>query len=267
VNEALEPEAALVVARDLRRDLGVGAGRQTILHGISLSIAEGEFVALTGASGSGKSTLLYLLGALDRQTDGEVWLDGVEMGALDDDDRARFRNERLGFVFQFHFLLPEFTVLDNVILPILRRGDVSPSEAEDRGDEVLRMLGLDDLHHRKPSQLSGGQQQRVSIARAVAGDPLLILADEPTGNLDSKNAEAVFEIFSELARHRGRTIVMVTHDVDFARRASRQIHLKDGRLVDRLDGVLRCEPDDRSARHPDRAFSRRDLGGAGPRRS
>jgi lipoprotein-releasing system ATP-binding protein len=228
---ALAPDAALVRTRDLRRDLGVGAGRQTILHGVSLSIGEGEFVALTGASGSGKSTLLYLLGALDRQTDGEVWLDGVEIGALDDDDRARFRNERLGFVFQFHFLLPEFTVLENVILPILRRGDVSPSEAEDRGDEALRMLGLDDLHRRKPGQLSGGQQQRVSIARAVANDPLLILADEPTGNLDSKNAEAVFEIFSELAHHRGRTIVMVTHDVDFARRASRQIRLKDGGLV------------------------------------
>jgi lipoprotein-releasing system ATP-binding protein len=222
----------LVEARRLRRDLGSGDAQQTILHDVSLSIDEGEFVALTGASGSGKSTLLYLLGALDRQTDGEVWLDGVEMGALDDDDRAAFRNERLGFVFQFHFLLPEFTALENVILPILRRGNMARSEAEDHGYEVLRTLDLAELHHRKPGELSGGQQQRVSIARAVANEPALILADEPTGNLDSKNAEGVFQVFTRLARDHGRTIVMVTHDPDFARRASRQIRLKDGRVVE-----------------------------------
>jgi lipoprotein-releasing system ATP-binding protein len=224
--------APLVEARDLRRDLGAGDARQTILHGVSLSIAEGEFVALTGSSGSGKSTLLYLLGALDRQTDGEVWIDGVEMGELDDDDRARFRNERLGFVFQFHFLLPEFTALENVILPILRRGRMEREEAEEHGYEVLRTLDLAHLYHRKPGELSGGQQQRVSIARAVANDPALILADEPTGNLDSKNAEAVFQIFGQLAREHGRSIVMVTHDPDFARRTSRQVRLKDGRIVE-----------------------------------
>jgi lipoprotein-releasing system ATP-binding protein len=229
---AASPRRALVEARDLRRDLGAGDARQTILHGVSLSIDEGEFVALTGTSGSGKSTLLYLLGALDRQTDGEVWLDGVEMGALDDDDRAQFRNERLGFVFQFHFLLPEFSALENVILPILRRGNMARSEAEDHGYEVLRMLDLEELYHRKPGELSGGQQQRVSIARAVANDPALILADEPTGNLDSKNAEGVFQIFTRLAQDHGRAIVMVTHDPEFARRASRQIRLKDGRVVE-----------------------------------
>jgi lipoprotein-releasing system ATP-binding protein len=229
--EAPTGSRTLVEARDLRRDLGTGDARQTILHGVSLSIDEGEFVALTGSSGSGKSTLLYLLGALDRQTDGEVWLDGVEMGALDDDDRAQFRNERLGFVFQFHFLLPEFTALENVILPIMRRG-TARSEAEDHGYEVLRMLDLEELYHRKPGELSGGQQQRVSIARAVANDPALILADEPTGNLDSKNAEGVFQIFSRLASEHGRAIVMVTHDGDFARRASRQIRLKDGRIIE-----------------------------------
>jgi lipoprotein-releasing system ATP-binding protein len=222
----------LVQTRGLRRDLGAGDARQTILHDISLSIEKGQFVALTGASGSGKSTLLYLLGALDRQTAGEVWLDGVEMGALDDDDRAAFRNERLGFVFQFHFLLPEFSALENVILPILRRGSMARSEAEDHGYEVLRMLDLEELYRRKPGELSGGQQQRVSIARAVANDPALILADEPTGNLDSKNAEGVFQVFARLAGVHGRTIVMVTHDGDFARRTTRQIRLKDGRVIE-----------------------------------
>jgi lipoprotein-releasing system ATP-binding protein len=222
----------IVETRHLRRDLGAGNARQTILHDISLSIDAGQFVALTGASGSGKSTLLYLLGALDRQTGGEVWLDGVEMGALDDDDRAAFRNDRLGFVFQFHFLLPEFTALENVVLPILRSGRMARADAEEHAYDVLRMLDLEALYHRKPGELSGGQQQRVSIARAVANDPALILADEPTGNLDSKNAEAVFGIFARLASEQGRTIVMVTHDTDFARRASRQIRLRDGAIIE-----------------------------------
>lgn len=226
------PGDVLVRTKNLTRALGTGDAEQTILHGISVSIERGQFVALTGSSGSGKSTLLYLLGALDRQTDGEVWIDGVEMGTLDDNDRARFRNERLGFVFQFHFLLPEFTALENVILPIMRRGSMSRSDAEEHGYEVLRMLDLEELYYRKPGQLSGGQQQRVSIARAVANDPAIILADEPTGNLDSVNAEGVFQVFATLAREQRRTIVMVTHDNEFAHRADRQIRLKDGRVVE-----------------------------------
>ncbi len=222
----------LVETRNLTRALGDGAAQQTILHDISLSFDRGQFVALTGASGSGKSTLLYLLGALDRQSGGEVWIEGVEMGALDDDDRAAFRNERLGFVFQFHFLLPEFSALENVIIPMMRRGNWSRSEAEDRGYEALRMLDLHELYFRKPGQLSGGQQQRVSIARAVANEPSLILADEPTGNLDSKNAEGVFQVFANLASEGRCTVVMVTHDADFARRANRQVRLKDGRVIE-----------------------------------
>ena len=226
----------LVETRRLVRSLGgAEAAPQTILHGIDLSIRRGQFVALTGASGSGKSTLLYLLGCLDRPSAGEVWLDGVEVGGLDDDDRAQFRNERLGFVFQFHFLLPEFTVLENVIIPMLRRGTIARGDAEDHAYDVLKLLGLEDLWKRKPGQLSGGQQQRVSIARAVANDPALILADEPTGNLDSKNGEIVFEIFAKLAREQGRTVIMVTHDGDFAARADRNIKLKDGRVVDDLE--------------------------------
>ncbi|MBL8715924.1 MAG: ABC transporter ATP-binding protein [Myxococcales bacterium] len=223
----------LVETKKLVRALGGdGVEPQTILHGIDLTIDDGTFVALTGASGSGKSTLLYLLGTLDRQTSGEVWLDGVEVSGLDDDDRARFRNERLGFVFQFHFLLPEFTVLENVMIPMLRRGDKPRDEVEEIAYTTLELLDLGPLWQRKPGQISGGQQQRVSIARAVANDPALILADEPTGNLDSKNGELVFDVFAKLARELNRTVVMVTHDNDFAVRADRQIRLKDGRVVE-----------------------------------
>lgn len=223
-------EEFIVETRGLYRVLGgAGAAEQVILHDISLKIRRGEFIALTGASGSGKSTLLYLIGALDRPSEGEVWLDGVESSSLDDDARAEFRNERLGFVFQFHFLLPEFTVLENVALPMLRRG-VPRAAAEERAYEELEHLGLASLWQRRPGQLSGGQQQRVSIARAVANDPAIILADEPTGNLDSKNAGHVFEIFAELARTFGRTVIMVTHDHSFADRTDRQITLRDGRV-------------------------------------
>ncbi|MFI5301970.1 MAG: ABC transporter ATP-binding protein, partial [Polyangiales bacterium] len=190
------PRADVIAeTRGLYKVLFAGATPTTILHGIDVSIARGEFVALTGASGSGKSTLLYLLGALDRQTSGEIWIDGMEMGALDDDERAAFRNERLGFVFQFHFLLPELNTLENVTLPMIRRG-VARTEAEDRAYETLAMLGLETLWDRMPGQLSGGQQQRVSIARAIANSPSIVLADEPTGNLDSHNAALVFEIFT-----------------------------------------------------------------------
>ncbi len=233
----------LVETRGLYRALGgAGAAPQVILHDVGIRIPRGEFVALTGASGSGKSTLLYLLGALDRPTAGEIWLDGVEVSQLDDDTRAAFRNERLGFVFQFHFLLPEFSVLENVSIPMLRRG-IARDHAEDRAFDVLRLLGLEDLWKRRPGQLSGGQQQRVSIARAVANDPALILADEPTGNLDSKNGEVVFEVFAELARVEGRTIVMVTHDSGFAERADRHVKLKDGRVIEDARRAVRDRED------------------------
>jgi lipoprotein-releasing system ATP-binding protein len=227
-----DPNDLIVETRDVHRVLGgTGSASQVVLSAVSLTIPRGQFVALTGASGSGKSTLLYLLGALDRPSLGEIWLDGNEISTMDDDERAAFRNEKLGFVFQFHFLLGEFSVLENASLPMLRRG-VPRDEAEDRAYEVLLLLGLAELWKRRPGQLSGGQQQRVSIARAVANDPAIILADEPTGNLDSKNGALVFEVFGELARTQGRTIVMVTHDQSFAERADRQIKLLDGRVVE-----------------------------------
>jgi lipoprotein-releasing system ATP-binding protein len=220
--------------RGLVRDLGATV-KTRVLHGIDLAVREGEFVSLTGFSGSGKSTLLYLLGALDRPSEGQVILDGEDIGELDDDARAELRNEKLGFVFQFHFLLPEFTVLENVMIPMLRRAWRSRAGAEDRAREVLASIGLGELAARRPHQLSGGQQQRVSIARAVANDPRIILADEPTGNLDSKNGLLVMEVFERLVREQGRTVVVVTHERSFAARTSRQIVLSDGQVTADLD--------------------------------
>jgi lipoprotein-releasing system ATP-binding protein len=230
-----EPGGVVLETRGLVRELGSEAVKTRILHGIDLTIREGEFVSLTGFSGSGKSTLLYLLGALDRPTAGEVWIDGVEVGALDDDGRAAFRGQKLGFVFQFHFLLPEFTVLENVMLPMMRRGSRTKADIARRSREVIEALGLGELAERRPNQLSGGQQQRVSIARAVANDPRIILADEPTGNLDSKNGLIVMDVFERLAREERITIVMVSHERSFAARTSRQIVMKDGRIVEDID--------------------------------
>ncbi|APR85117.1 ABC transporter [Minicystis rosea] len=228
------PGRVVLEARGLGRELGTTM-KTPVLTDIDLSIREGEFVSLTGFSGSGKSTLLYLLGALDRPTVGAVLLDGEDIGALDDDDRAEVRSDKLGFVFQFHFLLPEFSVLENVMIPMLRRGRRTRDDAEDKAVRVLERMGLGTLLERRPNQLSGGQQQRVSIARAVANDPRIILADEPTGNLDSKNGVVVMEVFEQLVREEGLTIVMVTHERSFAQRTSRQVVLRDGRIVADID--------------------------------
>lgn len=228
-SSAPEPQPIVLAARDLVRTLGDKV-QQVILDHINLEVRRGEFVALTGHSGSGKSTLLYLLGVLDRPTSGQVIIDGRDASVLDDDARAELRNNKLGFVFQFHFLLPEFTVQENVMIPMLRRG-IRDSQAAARAQETLRELGLDGLARRRPSELSGGQQQRVSVARAVAGRPTLLLADEPTGNLDSKNGEAVMSLFEQLNRDNQMTVIMVTHDPAFAQRASRRVVLKDGRII------------------------------------
>lgn len=224
------PTAAPVLeARTVVRTLGEKV-KQVILHGVDLQVRRGEFVALTGHSGSGKSTLLYLLGILDRPSEGEILIDGIATSGIGEDERARVRNEKIGYVFQFHFLLPEFSVIENVMIPMLRRG-FGTSLARQRAEETLSQLALDPLARRLPSELSGGQQQRVSIARALAGGPSLLLADEPTGNLDSKNGEMVFQLFERENRERGMTIVMVTHDPGFADRASRKVMLKDGRIL------------------------------------
>ncbi len=224
----------ILETRALVRELGTTV-KTPVLTGIDLVVREREFVTLTGFSGSGKSTLLYLLGALDRPTSGTVLVDGVDISGLGDDERAELRSQKLGFVFQFHFLLPEFTVLENVKLPMLKSGKRSAASADRRAREVIASLGLGELSERRPHQLSGGQQQRVSIARAVANDPRILLADEPTGNLDSKNGVVVMEVFERLVRTEGLTVVMVTHERSFAARSSRQIAMSDGTIVGDID--------------------------------
>ena len=204
----------------------------TLVRDVDATIAPGEFVAITGPSGSGKSSLLYLLGLLDRPTEGEVLLDGRPTAQLPEAERGTLRLGHLGFVFQFHFLLPEFTSLDNVLLPLRKAGRLGPRENRTRAEELLVQLGLEDCLRKRPEQLSGGERQRVAIARALANDPQVILADEPTGNLDSKNGALVFDIFQRLVEEEGRAVVTVTHDPGLAGRTQRRIHLIDGRVVD-----------------------------------
>ena len=218
----------LLVAEGVTKRLAEGV---TLVSDIDVAIDGGEFVAITGPSGSGKSSLLYLLGLLDRPTSGRVLLEGQDTALLAPPALAALRLARLGFVFQFHFLLPEFSALDNVLIPIRRRGVLSPAAAQARAMSLLDALGLADAATKLPEQLSGGMRQRVAIARALANDPVLLLADEPTGNLDTKNAAAVFDIFAKLAREEGRAVLVVTHDAELAHRATRRIHLVDGRIV------------------------------------
>jgi lipoprotein-releasing system ATP-binding protein len=218
----------LLEAREVTRTLPEGP---TLVRDVSLSVGRGEFVAVTGPSGSGKSSLLYLLGLLDRPTKGEVRLEGRDTARLSAKEMAALRLARLGFVFQFHFLLPEFSALDNVLIPIRRLGRLADAAARERAMALLGALGLADAAAKLPEQLSGGMRQRVAIARALANDPALILADEPTGNLDTKNAASVFDIFAKLAAEEGRTVIVVTHDAGLAARTTRRIHLVDGQVV------------------------------------
>ncbi len=223
-----EQPAPLLVAKGISRRLPEGV---TLIADVSLSIGLGEFVAITGPSGSGKSSLLYLLGLLDRPSSGRLLLEGQDTARLSEQDLAALRLARLGFVFQFHFLLPEFSSIDNVLIPIRRLGRLSGAAARQRALALLAALGLEEAAEKLPEQLSGGMRQRVAIARGLANDPALLLADEPTGNLDTRNAAAVFDIFAELAAQQGRTVIVVTHDADLAKRAHRRIHLVDGRVV------------------------------------
>jgi len=205
--------------------------RVTLVRDVTLTIGRGEFVAITGPSGSGKSSLLYLLGLLDRPTEGQVLLEGQDTASLSAAGMAALRLRHLGFVFQFHFLLPEFTALENVMIPIRKLAALDGPAARAEAIRLLESLGLGDAWAKLPEQLSGGMRQRAAIARALANGPVLLLADEPTGNLDTKNAAAVFDIFERLTRDEGRTILVVTHDADLARRATRRIHLVDGAVV------------------------------------
>jgi lipoprotein-releasing system ATP-binding protein len=200
----------------------------TLVKDVSLAIGERELVAVTGPSGSGKSSLLYLLGLLDRQTGGTLSIAGQDASALGERDRARLRLESIGFVFQFHFLLPEFTARENVEIPMRKLGRLGARKMRERADALLDSLGLADHRGKRPDQLSGGQRQRVAVARSLANDPPLLLADEPTGSLDSHSSEQVFAILSALVHERGKTVVAVTHDTDLAARMDRRVHLVDG---------------------------------------
>jgi lipoprotein-releasing system ATP-binding protein len=202
----------------------------TLVQEVNLSIRRGEFVSIQGPSGSGKSSLLYLLGLLDVPSAGRIWLDGVDTSRFEDDRLATLRLAKLGFVFQFHFLLVEFSVLDNVILPMARLAHLAPAAQRARAEQLLVDLGLGDQLHKRPDQLSGGQRQRVAIARALANEPLVILADEPTGNLDSAASARVREILSGIAQGGQRAVVAVTHDPEFARAGDRVIRIVDGRV-------------------------------------
>jgi lipoprotein-releasing system ATP-binding protein len=204
--------------------------RQQVLYDVGLSVGKGQFVAIMGKSGCGKSTLLYLLSTLDTDYEGVVTIMGRTVTGLGEDKLAKFRNEHIGFVFQSHFLLPEFTALENVMLPALKLGRWDPATVERRALDRLKQVDMDGFAHQPSGKLSGGQQQRVAIARALVNEPDLILADEPTGNLDSINTEKVIGIFRELAQQ-GNTIIVVTHDRDLADRADRIIELADGRIV------------------------------------
>ena len=220
----------VIEVRGVTRVLG-GEVPATLIAGVDLAVQPGEFLAITGPSGSGKSSLLYLLGLLDLPTSGEVLVAGRPTGRLDEAARARLRLETLGFVFQFHFLLPEFTAAQNVALPMRALGKLSDAQIAARAQMLLASLGLADHAHKRPDQMSGGQRQRVAIARALANDPMVVLADEPTGNLDSASTKQVLDILRDMiAGEAGKSVVVVTHDVALAAQADRRVNIVDGRI-------------------------------------
>ncbi len=238
---------SLLRAQNVHRILGTGDAANHILRGVNLSISRSEYVSIVGASGSGKSTLLYLLGGLDRPSQADVqgnefrpfsrvFIDGEDTSLLNDVQLASVRSAKIGFVFQFHYLLKEFTAQENVALPMFKLGRLSNGQGMERAAMLLKRFGLGDKVKRRANRLSGGEQQRVAIARALANEPAVLLADEPTGNLDKKNSELVADWFGELAVG-GQTIVMVTHDQSLAHRARRIITMEDGQIV--TDGATR----------------------------
>ncbi len=227
-----EPTHGVLEARDVHKSFTQGPVTLEVLQGVQFSVDAGERVAIVGASGSGKTTLLQILGGLDRPTSGHVWVDGQDIHELGEDARGMLRNRALGFVYQFHHLLPEFSALENVAMPLLvRRTPVH--EAEDRASEILERVGLGRRLDHRPYQLSGGERQRAAVARALVTQPKIILADEPTGNLDGTNAESVFELMLELNRERGTSLVVVTHDLHLAHRMERIFEIHSGRLTER----------------------------------
>ena len=219
----------IIEIKNLRKDYHVGEVTVHALRGVDLKITEGEFVAIMGVSGSGKSTMLNILGCLDKPTAGDYLLDGINVNTMDKDEIARLRNKKLGFVFQAYNLLARTTALENVELPLFYNPKVKSRDRKEAALRALEAVGLSDRMHHMPNQLSGGQQQRVAIARSLVNDPVLILADEPTGNLDTRTSFEIMELFQDL-NEKGRTIVYVTHEIDIARFATRNIMFRDGKI-------------------------------------
>ena len=222
-------DQAVLLARGLGRDFNEGTSTLTVLDGLDLAIAKGECIAIVGASGSGKTTLLQILGGLDRPSRGSVAIDGKNIHALDEAARGELRNRTMGFIYQFHHLLPEFSALENVAMPLLIRR-VPVAEARRQAEAILQKVGLGARLEHRPHQLSGGERQRAAVARALVTLPLIVFADEPTGNLDGRNAEQVFELMLQLNREHGTSLVIVTHDLRLASRMDRVWLLENGRL-------------------------------------
>jgi len=207
-------------------------GVETVaLNGVSLNVKKGEFIAIMGPSGSGKSTMMHLMGCLDRPTSGKIFFDGSDVSKLSDDELAEIRNKKIGFVFQSFYLLPKYTALQNVELPLIYQG-VSPKERKEKARVILEKMGLSDRLYHRPTQLSGGQQQRVAVARALVINPVFLLADEPTGNLDSKASYEIMDLISKLHKEEKLTIILVTHEKDIASYAEKIIRMQDGKIVD-----------------------------------
>lgn len=222
---------AVLEAQGLGRTLP-GEPPIRLVNDVSFAVERGTFTTIIGPSGCGKSSLLYLLGLIDRPTIGKLLLEGNDVAGLDGDARAQLRLEHFGFVFQFHFLLPEFSALENVVLPIRRLGRLDGAAIEQRGIDLLKSVGLDEKASKTPDRMSGGERQRVAIARALANDPMLVLGDEPTGNLDSQNSTRVVKLLKALAHEQGRAVICVTHDLEIAAEADIRISMLDGRIID-----------------------------------
>ncbi|MFA6285826.1 MAG: ABC transporter ATP-binding protein [Opitutaceae bacterium] len=222
---------SVIRCENLHRYLGHGAGRVHVLRGVSFEAERGCVHAIVGPSGCGKSTLLYQLGLLDRPDDGTIWIDGGLISNSSDELRTAARGRHLGFVFQFHFLLLEFSALENVMMPMRKRGRLDEAAMAERARHLLGEVGLGDKTHRLGTELSGGEQQRVAVARALANEPSVILADEPTGNLDQKNSNMVFDLLARLARENGQAVVLVTHNPEIAKRSDRVLSMRDGVFI------------------------------------